>query len=64
MYYEVGRRKALSLTLNSETSAKGSDGQRVMLFLLMLISVLFSALFLSTSPPALISVLTLTVTYA
>lgn len=64
MYYEVGRRKALSLTLNSETSAKGRDGQKVMLFLLMLISVLFSALFLSSSPPALIPVLTLTVTYA
>lgn len=58
---EVGRIKTAFPTLSSEASAKERGGERVILLLLMLFSIMSSPLFLSASPSVLLSVLALTV---
>lgn len=58
---EVGRNKAASPILSSGASAIERDVERVIVFLLMMISVLCSYLFLSALPSALPSLLAFTV---
>lgn len=58
---EVGRNKAASPTLSSGASAIERDVERLIVFLLMMISVLSSYLFLSALPSTLPSLLAFTV---